>query len=247
MAELELVCHLGRHVDDTAARLAALVGERTGLIVHTDPSRASVERRKVIGRGAVDLVWMCGYLTRRLTDHEGLDLEVVAAPVFTGQRGPVYHSVIVVRQDSEYRQVSDLGDARLVINEDESWSGHHAFSVHLADEGLAAPFVGELTESGSHAASLQALLDDDADCAAIDDTLWSLRRGELGDRLRVIGRTRAWPSPPVSVARRLDPDLRRAIGQALVAAGNVDSLLEAMAPATTRTYDEMARYRSQGL
>lgn len=84
MADLELISNLGRHLDDTAGRVAEMPSEGTGLTVHHDPSRSSLQRRRMIGVGAIDLVWMCGYLTRRLTERENLELDILAAPVFTG-------------------------------------------------------------------------------------------------------------------------------------------------------------------
>jgi ABC-type phosphate/phosphonate transport system substrate-binding protein len=57
------------------------------------------------------------------------------------------------------------------------------------------------------------VLDEAADTAGIDDTIWTdlAASDRRLDALAVIDRTRAWPAPPFSVARSLDPVIREAL------------------------------------
>jgi ABC-type phosphate/phosphonate transport system substrate-binding protein len=74
-----------------------------------------------------------------------------------------------------------------------------------------------ITITGSHEASIDAVIDGTADIAAIDDTVWTARIARDPDAaaLRVIDRTETWPAPPFSVTGITDGGLREAIRDAL--------------------------------
>lgn len=239
MDGLSLVCHLGAHLDETAQRLADAVAWRSGMPIRWDSSVGSAQRRRLIEEGRPDITWMCGYLTHRLIDS-GVDLEVVAAPIFARQSRAVYHSVIVSGVNTGYRTLTDLHGARLVINESESWSGHHAVMRHLASEGLPPRFFDTIIESGSHAASLEALTRDYADCAGIDCTVWWALTPHERRRYHVVDRTQDWPAPPFSVSGRLSPELRRRVADALVGLERIDERLAGVVHATAQGYHEMS-------
>ena len=78
--------------------------------------------------------------------------------------------------------------------------------------------AGEIT-TGSHTASLRAVADGRADCAAIDHSIWDAEQrtgSAVTDRLRVIDRTTDWPAPPLLVRRGLDRPTRTSIATALI-------------------------------
>lgn len=239
MLRLEVVSYLSEYHDETATRIAA-AGAESGM--HFETTRPYPARRRLIEAGDADVIWMCGFLTRKLVDAGKLAAGIVAAPVFVGEADPVYRTLVVVPVGSPARDLSDLEGTRLVVNEAESWSGNHALAVHLMAAGTPLPFFRTVVESGSHSASLRAVLQDEADCTALDSSIWGLLPAELRDRLRVIERTRDWPAPPLSVARRLDGSRRPGIVEALTATGS-DRAVEGFALIAESAYDEMARYR----
>jgi ABC-type phosphate/phosphonate transport system substrate-binding protein len=71
--------------------------------------------------------------------------------------------------------------------------------------------------TGSHEASIDALIRGEADLAAIDDTVWTARLARDPDvaRLSVIDRTETWPAPPFSLTNDVDGGLGAAIRDAL--------------------------------
>ena len=71
---------------------------------------------------------MCGYLTASLISTGRMSHSVVAAPIFSGHAGAVYHSVIVTRADGPSSLRGAL-DTRLAVNEVESWSGFHGLKA----------------------------------------------------------------------------------------------------------------------
>ncbi len=215
-----MVTYLGSNTLPIAGELAATLGMD---LISTDVLEP-------IERGAGDLYWMCGLLTVELLDSGRLDAEIVAAPVFRGQSGPVYHSVVIAT--SPAADVTDLPGRRLVINEVGSWSGNHALRVHLADSPIS---FGSVLESGAHTRSIDMLLAGEAEVAAIDHTIWEhrLATDPAVHSLVVVDRTRDWPAPPFSMSRRLaDTDaLRRALTAA--APAGLDRIVEA----TSTDYD----------
>jgi ABC-type phosphate/phosphonate transport system substrate-binding protein len=210
---LTLTTYLGANTDPIAADLAARLTASVGADVRFDASRSWSDRRAAIDAGEVDLLWMCGLATVEAIDAGRLDNDIVAAPVFPDHAGPTYRSVIVGRPEYVAAHGRAIDGARLAINERSSWSGYHALRLHGPD---ATPV--EVVETGSHAGSLRSLLEDRADIAAIDETIWAWERERDRDfgHLLIIDRTQSWPAPPFSIARGLDADVRRALVAALV-------------------------------
>ena len=112
----------------------------------------------------------------------------------------------------------------------------------------SAAVFGRILVTGSHEASIDALLDGRADCAAIDETVWDARvaRDPRTATLRVIDRTAPWPAPPFSLVDGLDKGLAAATREVLLTAP-VDGL-ESIAPASDADYlvfrDGLAASRS---
>lgn len=223
MQPLQLVTYLG---DNTVVIAEGLAGHLSAAgyetVVH--PATTWQARHEAILTGAPDIYWMCGLLTVELIDSEALPAEIVAAPVFDGQLGPLYHSVIVSTTPAQ--SIDDLAGRRLVINETGSWSGNHALRVHLA-ESSPGWRPGSVIESGGHETSIDMLLAGQAEVASIDHTIWEhrLTRDVELTRLHVVRRTRDWPAPPISLHRRIEATTRERI---------VDALSRAVTPGLTR-------------
>lgn len=244
MRALTFVSYLTSHADPISAAIADSLGRRLGRQVSFDADATWQQRRRWIEGGQADVYWMCGLLTTTLFDAGRLG-NVVAAPVFPGRPGPVYRSVVVTRAGSAIGTLQDLRGARLAINERDSWSGYHALRVHLASTGRAGPNFGEIVETGGHEASIEAVLAGSADVAAIDDTVWEHRLG-LDDRLRelvVVDRTQAWPTPPFSLSRSLDPVVGESISPALTDLRPAG--LDRIVPASSADYDPIRQGMTQ--
>lgn len=173
-----------------------------------------------------DVVFACGLLTRDLVDV-GAPLDVVASVVFPGESLPVYRSLVVTRE-SDGIDLAAASRATFGVNDYGSWSGWFGYLHHLAGQGLALPVEDRRYETGSHAASLQALINGDCAVAAIDSSVWNhlpQTRGEL----KVIATTRDWPAPAVSVNTSIDEAVRSVVTSVrslvAVAAASYDQLV----------------------
>jgi ABC-type phosphate/phosphonate transport system substrate-binding protein len=227
---LRFVTALAENTIPICVELARRVEETTALKVEFRPAEPWAERKAAIEAQEVDILWMCGLATVEALDAGRLDAGIVAAPVFPGRSGATYRSVIVTRH--EPGRAPSLGAARIAVNERSSWSGFHAWRLHV---GAARP--ASVLETGSHADSIAALLHGRADLAAIDETLWDWlqNQDEAVARLRVVDRTQVWPAPPFSLARRLAPATRQALQGALLDAAPTG--LERIVPAGDSDYD----------
>lgn len=166
-----------------------------------------------------DLVWACGLLTRRRLDAFPGAARIVAAPVFTGETSAFYHSVIIARDDTRFASMVDVARSRVAINELASWSGHHALLSHLRERGHHAALNASIL-SGSHRSSIESIRSGRADIAAIDNTLWrhlALNEPVVVAGLRIIDRTRDWPSPPFIIHRDVGSTLQQTLVDGLLA------------------------------
>jgi ABC-type phosphate/phosphonate transport system substrate-binding protein len=209
--------YLGEALRPVADAIARGLGQRLGIDVSFDATGSDADLRHAIEQGVPGVWWLCGLQTLELQDR-ARDLVMVAAPVFHGQPGPVYHSVLVVGASRRVRTLADLAGTVLAINEPGSWSGHHALRAMLAERGVREPLFRDVLVTGTHTGSIDALLSGSADIAAIDHTVWTdrLARDTAVASLRVLGRTADWPAPPFSISGGLEPGLARAIREGLV-------------------------------
>lgn len=148
-------------------------------------------------------------------------VSIVAAPAYTaeGCAGPTYRSAVVVRADDEARGMPDLRGRRAVFNARDSQSGYSALRALAAPLARGGRFFAEATESGAHAASMQAVADGRADCAAVDCVCWAMAehyRADLASRLRVLAWSPPAPALPFVTAARRPADEVAAIRAALL-------------------------------
>ncbi len=242
---LTAVTLLGENTVPILAGLCSWLTEATGVDIAADRRLPGTSAEAAERAGDADLIWGCGFLVCQLVDSGRLDAEIVAAPVFAGETGPVYHSVIVTA-DPAIEGLCDASGGVVAINEMVSWSGHLALVDHLAAIGSNLSMFERVVTTGSHAASVEAVARGDADVAAIDHTVWAqlARQLRAGTGLRVIDRTKEWPAPPFALHRRRPTDERRTMAAAMVAIPPkliVD--LAGVVPASRADYEVMLHRR----
>jgi ABC-type phosphate/phosphonate transport system substrate-binding protein len=150
----------------------------------------------------------CGYpLTHALRGR----VTLVATPRYAvdGCSGPSYCSVIVVRQDSDIRSLSDLAGKVAAINGRDSQSGWHALRHTLIGHG--AP--GHILETGGHRRSMAAVREGRADVASIDCVTYAGLQAAAPHEtapLRVLARSVSAPALPFITRRDIpDADLQK--------------------------------------
>src|SRR5947209_15491302 len=202
----------------TYEHIARYVGVKVGY-----PTRLSVGHSlEDLVAGQVDVGFICGLPYVRLVDSPGSPVELLAAPVLQGERyqnKPVYFSDVIVRRDSPFASFDDLGGCRWAYNQRTSHSGYNLICSSLLEQGKTLRYFGTMIETGSHQRSLQLVLEEQADAAAIDShvldaLLWQNK--DLKLQLGVIARLGPSSIPPVVVARSLDSTLKCRLQEALI-------------------------------
>jgi len=213
----ELVCeHLGRRL----SREVRLESEsRSSGPMHGE--------RDPFAEGGADIGFLCSpsylYLSSRPEPSVAL---VPAAFVFRDERAggrAVYFSEATVRADHPARCFADLEGTVWGYNDDCSLSGYFAALQKLAELGCEGGFFGRRVHTGSHHASIEALLAGTIDCAAIDSTVLtrlSRERPDVHARLRVVDSWGPFPVPPIVARRALGAELVGRIAGALLELGS---------------------------
>lgn len=196
---LRIATLLGPNTIDDLHLIAAHL-DRRGVETTTLEVRGLGDGRgRPLGELGIDLLWACGLLTAELVAG-GAALDVVAAPVFAGESGPVYRSLIVAR-------AGDGVGRRLAVNEFGSWSGYRALFHDATVRGgnrWHPEQMDEIVVTGGHVASVAAVVDGRADVAAIDHSIWNWLAEtdpDTLDGLFVVDRTVDCPAPPISLGR----------------------------------------------
>jgi phosphonate transport system substrate-binding protein len=141
--------------------IAQYIGKQIGVPVQVIDRISWKEREGLLDSGKIDVAWICGLPYVLRADRSDPEIELLAAPVMSGERylnRPIYFSDVVVHQDSQFRQFADLKGASWAYNEPFSHSGYNVVRYHLAAIGQTGKYFGRVVESGSHLRSLQMIL-----------------------------------------------------------------------------------------
>ncbi|MEM9800912.1 MAG: PhnD/SsuA/transferrin family substrate-binding protein [Planctomycetota bacterium] len=173
--------------------------------------------------GEADIGFLCSpsFLYLRSLPEPSVSL-VPAGFVFDDPRSggrPHYFSEVVVRRDSGKERLEELRGATFGFNDGCSLSGYFAVHLALRERGAGDGFFGREECTGSHAASIDALLGGELDVATIDSNVLALereRRPELQDELVVVESIGPFPIQPVVVRSGIENDVGSLIETALL-------------------------------
>jgi len=137
------------------------------------------------------LTQTCGFY---LATNTPKFLNIVGTPVFALSECPpgFYFSYFVTAKTSLD------GELRLAVNDLRSWSGCHTLLQFCERENLEVDSSGTVV-TGSHHASIEKLLSDECDIAAIDALTWHLyleNDPQFLSDLEILGRGSILPAPP---------------------------------------------------
>lgn len=128
-------------------------------------------------------------------------VQLVATPDYAldGCEPGWYRSVIIVRHDDPRQSLVDFAQSTAAINSLDSYSGCIAFRHHLINLFGMERFFAQIQITASHAASMQAVVSNSADVAAIDAVSWrSLSANTaVAGALRVLTFTAPAPGLPI--------------------------------------------------
>lgn len=244
---LQFATFLSPVLYNTYASITRYVGEQLGVPTSLRIGQSLDE----FATGEADVGFLCGLLYANMLSPR--PVELLAGPIVQGDRyrsEPIYYSDVIVRSESAYHSFADLQGCRWAFNEESSHSGYNVVSYSLLTQGRTFDYFGSLLKTGSHLASLQAVLIGRVDATAIDSHVLDVtfkQQPELRQQLRVV--TMLGPStiPPIVASTRLSANMRRDIQEILrtmhydkraVEALHV-GLIERLVPVTDSHYDDV--------
>lgn len=200
--------------DGTLADFSPLfdaVSARTGLKFELRVGQSYAAVVQGLQAGVVDIAWLgpVAYAQARALGAA----ELLAVAVQDGDS--VYYAGIFVPQASPLQNIEDLRGQRIAFGDIHSGSSFTYQAAMLLEAGIdPAADLGAVRFTGSHAASLGALLEGqvDAACLSFESFLRAVDTGVMAaDALRVLARSEPIPNPPLA----LHPSLPAALKQQL--------------------------------
>ncbi|HEX9049157.1 MAG TPA: phosphate/phosphite/phosphonate ABC transporter substrate-binding protein [Anaeromyxobacter sp.] len=132
-----------------------------------------------------------------------------------------YHGHIFVRKDSGIRTAADMRGKRMAFVERATTAGYVFPLAWLREQGIRSPqgFFSEYYFTGSHDASVRAVLDREADVGAAKHSVFDrVRRDDprVERELVILANSPPVPSNGLCVRQDMEPDLREALRRALL-------------------------------
>jgi ABC-type phosphate/phosphonate transport system substrate-binding protein len=168
--------------------------------------------------GDASVTQICGYPLR--TVYRGR-FTLLGTPCYRvpGCDGASHRAFVVVPRGSRAERIADLRGQRFALNSMHSNTGMNLPRHLFARFAEAGTFFGEVIETGTHHASIRALLEGRADAASIDCVTFALHAdyepGAIGG-LRILAQTSASPSIPFVTSSATERGVVRAMRRALV-------------------------------
>ncbi len=173
----------------------------------------------------------CGYpYATALTDT----VVLIAAPEysFPGCEGASHRSFLIRRAADSRRALADFRSAVAALNAHDSNTGMNLFRASVASIAGGRTFFSSIVVTGSHKASVIAVVEGEADLASIDCVSFGLLtrgRPELVERVAIVAESPLSPCLPFIAAASLPASTIAAAREALLAALADPSLAETRA------------------
>ncbi len=197
-------------------QLLKYLGEKLGRPVLLEQRSSYAETNDLIRVKSVDLAFVCSYAY--VLGNKDFGMKLLVVPQMRGQT--VYHSYIIVPDQSDARGLEDLRGKVFAFTDPLSNSGRLAPTYMLAQLGeTPESFFAEYIFTYSHDNSIEAVAAGLVDGAAVDSLVYQYMLTqdiEYGQRTRIIGVSQPYGIPPVVVPSDLDPQLEEELRRVLL-------------------------------
>ena len=187
--------------------------DEAGIVMPAKPLpqtlRSSLWAEDLLTEGRLVFGQFCGYPWATSVQFRA-NLQLLAAPVYDSEAlgcamdagfANAYCSHVVVADDSPYQTLADLRGTPVAINDARSNTGLNLLRALVADLVVhdTGTFFSNVTRTGGHVASIEAVLAGSVATAAIDAvTLAHYKRDRPAEfeRLRIVATTQSSPTGP---------------------------------------------------
>ena len=147
--------------------------------------------------GGIEFAWICGYPYVQAKKNDSLQL--LSVPVYRGK--PLYHSYIIVPQNSPYKNLSDLEGKIFAFSDPDSNSGFlYPLSLLSENNKKLESYFRQTFFTFNHAETVQAVSEQVADGGAVDSYIWeylAIFRPEITKKTRIIKTSPSFGFPPI--------------------------------------------------
>ena len=170
----------------------------------------------------VDLAFVCtlAYVEGR----EKFGMEILVAPQMYGDT--VYYSYLIVPDESNATNLSDLRGTHFAFTDPMSNTGHLAPTYHLSSIGeTPASFFGSYMYTYNHDSSVFAVADNLVDGAAIDSLVYDQlidANPDLADKTKIIDFWGPFGIPPLVINPAMDSQLKQELQDLFLNLHNFD-------------------------
>jgi phosphonate transport system substrate-binding protein len=205
--------------------------------------------------GMADVGFITGLQYIRMKEWQDCPIELLVAPVIEGKHYyglPIYYSSVVTRVDGAYKSFDDLEGCTWAYNLLDSHSGCTVVCYSLLKQHKSSHYFGKVVRSGSHANSLNMVIEGKADAAAIDSHVFevTLRRNPiLTEHIHCIDLLGPSTIPPVVVAKNMPTRIKDQLHETLITMHDDsymserlhEGMIERFVPITDRQYDDIRK------
>lgn len=155
--------------------------------------------------------------------HVKAEVEPIARPDYYGTS--TYRGLIIVREDSSIKNVSDMKDKRLALVHRATYAGYLYPLYYFKKHGIEnlQNYFSKVTYAGSHDKTIYSLLRDEVDIAAPKDLVYQRiikENPDLEKHLTILSASGLVPSNTFCVSKYLEPDLKNKLKDALLNLNN---------------------------
>jgi len=132
----------------------------------------------------------------------------------------LYHSIVVVRKDSQINSLKDLQGKKFAFTDEDSTAGYLLPVAMMRQRGISDPerYFSEVIYTGNHDSALLAVHTCSVDGVALSTTRWRPENPKVKE-LKIIWKSEPVPLGPFSVRGGLDKDLAQRIEEAFLKIG----------------------------
>ncbi len=199
----------------TYQELLDYLGEKLGKKMVLEQRKTYSEINELLGKGEVDLAFVCSGPYVAGKDKYGLEL--LAAPEVNGSH--FYNAYLIVNKDSRFNTLEDLRGRAFAFTDPDSNTGKLAPIAWLKKIGeKPETFFGSFIYTYSHDNSILAVSKGVVDGASVDGLIWEYfnkTNPDITSKTRIILKSENYGMPPLVAVKQLPKPTKDAIRKAL--------------------------------
>ncbi|MBC8211610.1 MAG: phosphate/phosphite/phosphonate ABC transporter substrate-binding protein [Gammaproteobacteria bacterium] len=173
------------------------LSEKMGRKVEFELRKSYQEVMDLLDAGNLDFAWICGYPFVQSREPE--TIELLSVPEYRG--APLYHSYIIVPQDSTVKNLGELEGKVFAFSDPDSNSGFlYPLALMAAQDKKPASYFRHTFFTFNHAETVQAVSERFADGGAVDSYIWeylAIFKPEITEKTRIINTSPSFGFPPI--------------------------------------------------